>query len=161
MVELGHSWHQTTAGRIERGARGVSAEEVTGLAAALETTVVGLLDPMASGAPEDIDLGSRVLNLLPPHAARQLILNETRPWDTTQRSYVVLWSGNKPVNGGIPLDSEEGLAYLRQTLGGKAPADFIEKIVGLAREAMTPEWKAALRDAVEAEAAREAGGTAP
>ncbi len=110
MVELGHSWHQTTAGRIERGLRGVSAEEAGGLAAALETTVVGLLDPLATEEPDYfIDLGPSA-QPLSRRAARRLILNEDTLWDTTRREGLLVWHGNKLVVVRIPLDTEDALA---------------------------------------------------
>lgn len=59
MTELGHKWYGTTVGRIEKGERVVTVEELFGLSLALQTTVHQLLSPSSRGteASTCVDLG--------------------------------------------------------------------------------------------------------
>src|SRR6266581_8369991 len=46
MRALGHdSWHRQTMGKVERGERRVTGEEILGLAYALETSIAALMMP--------------------------------------------------------------------------------------------------------------------
>jgi 8-oxo-dGTP diphosphatase len=66
MRALGYtSWHRQTMGNVERGERRVTAEEIFGLAVALETTIAALMSPLPDdkvvefpSAPEPVTVWS-------------------------------------------------------------------------------------------------------
>ncbi|HEY2552422.1 MAG TPA: helix-turn-helix transcriptional regulator [Streptosporangiaceae bacterium] len=61
MNALGYdTWHRQTMGNVERGERRVSAEEVLGLAHALQTTVAALMNPIPDDKVVDFPNGAAV-----------------------------------------------------------------------------------------------------
>lgn len=58
MQALGFDWHQQTVARVELGKRSVTAEEIMGLAIALETTIQHLLAPSESDGETQVALPS-------------------------------------------------------------------------------------------------------
>lgn len=59
MTELGHSWTRATSGEVERNARHVNVDELSGLALSLGVTIGQLLDPTGPdhGRSLGLDLG--------------------------------------------------------------------------------------------------------
>lgn len=51
------TWHRQTMGKVERAERRLTAEEVLGLAACLETTVQQLMSPRITDAPVELPSG--------------------------------------------------------------------------------------------------------
>lgn len=54
-------WHRQTMGKIERGERRVMAEEVLGLALALETSLMSLIEPVREDGPIALPSGAALL----------------------------------------------------------------------------------------------------
>ena len=89
MRELGFdTWHRQTMGKVERSERRVTAEEIIGLALALETTVPRLLEPLTEDEWVQIPSGES----LPPGVFTDLVRGRI-PEDFT-------WYKNSPVRAG-------------------------------------------------------------
>jgi 8-oxo-dGTP diphosphatase len=82
------TWHRQTMGKVERSERRVTAEEIIGLALALETTVPRLLEPLTEDEWVQIPSGES----LPPGVFTDLIRGRI-PGDFT-------WYKNSPVRMG-------------------------------------------------------------
>jgi transcriptional regulator with XRE-family HTH domain len=108
MRDLGFkTWHRQTMGKVERGERRVSAEEVLGLAACLGTTVQHLMSPLPQDGPVELSAGERALSV---GQVRSLVFGQG-PNDEEFRGSAVRgardvrglsWSGNA-----LELDSGE------------------------------------------------------
>lgn len=87
MRTLGYdNWIRQTVSRTERGERRVLAEEVVGLAIALQTSVWQLMTPWEDDEP--IDLQPRGLREVPPAYLRGLVRGPVYG--------SIVWDGDKP-----------------------------------------------------------------
>jgi len=77
-------WHRQTMGKVERGERRLLAEEVFGLALALETSFMSLLEPVREDGPIALPSGAELLFL----AVHELI------WGGSD--YTVRWHDDVP-----------------------------------------------------------------
>ena len=84
MRALGYSWHPQTVGEVEKGNRRVTAEEILGLALALETTVIGLLSPVQDDKLVKLPSGEE----LDVRAVHELIWAGSGP--------AISWDGDAP-----------------------------------------------------------------
>jgi transcriptional regulator with XRE-family HTH domain len=71
MSRLGHAWWRATVSEVERSGRGVTVDELVGLALALGVTIADLLDP--AGPAEARNAGLYVGDVAYPGGARYLI----------------------------------------------------------------------------------------
>lgn len=104
MRALGFPWHQQTVGAVERDERRVSAEEVLGLALALQTVMAELLKPAELfGAPEPMKAV-----VLP--SGDSLTVNDVMGLVYSANDGAVTWDGDKPIfsPGGARPTQESG-----------------------------------------------------
>ena len=131
MRALGYdTWHRQTMGKVERGERRITAEEVLGLSVAMETSIAALLMPDADAKQVTLP-GGQVLGI----AAIRFSVR-------AGHAVAVSWQGDQPVfpdpfaplQGVIPQADQETFrtqvrdevldeveALIRQRLGG--PSD--------------------------------------
>jgi transcriptional regulator with XRE-family HTH domain len=79
------AWHRPTLGNIERGSRGVRAEELVGLARALEVTMSRLLEPQPEDKQVELPNGE-------PFSVRSV-----RMLVAEGNDHAILWKGNVPL----------------------------------------------------------------
>lgn len=84
MNALGFSWHAQTVGQVEKAARRVTAEEVLGLAYALETSVGVLMEPSADESHISLPSG-------------RVVDSASASWSVRHfNDGTVTWNGNVP-----------------------------------------------------------------
>jgi hypothetical protein len=85
MRALGFDWQRQTVAGVEKGTRRVMAEEVLGLALALETTVTLLLSPadpdVVVALPSGAELPAVSLVRLTGHGVSRAFNDRTITWD--------------------------------------------------------------------------------
>jgi len=101
MANLGHGWARQTVSEVERSRRGVSVDELLGLALAMQTSASALIYPYGSDDPPPTDVG-----LPQPLTANQLLIviggvvgERAPPW--IRSSGELGWLDNKPNLRGI------------------------------------------------------------
>ena len=99
MASLGHHWVRQTVGEVERSGRVVSIDEQLGLAMALGTSLITLLDPSAirgqdESAPTDIGLRTVLMDDLWPLLVGSWV-GRLMPYNETFGT--VKWDENEPV----------------------------------------------------------------
>ena len=110
MASLGHRWVRQTVGEVERSGRVVSIDEQLGLAMALGTSLITLLDPSAirgqdEPAPTDVGLRTVLMDDLWPllvgsRVGRLVPYNETFgtvKWDENEPVRWVTFTATAPV----------------------------------------------------------------
>ena len=108
MAVLGFAWKQATLSELERGLRPTGVDELCGLALALGTTVVRLLDPAGFedtlgvsvdlGIPTDVECEPQ-WNVLDVERMRGLLVWEDAPWGPDV-GLVVGWTPDNKLDGG-------------------------------------------------------------
>ena len=109
MANLGHGWARQTVGEVERSRRGVSVDELLGLAMALQTSAVTLLDPSAMRDQDEPPLTD--IGLPEPVTVRELFViiagvfgEPPLPFaDRGIKTQAIKWSGNEQT----PHNSED------------------------------------------------------
>jgi transcriptional regulator with XRE-family HTH domain len=87
MRALGHdTWHRQTMGKVERGERRVTGEEMIALALALETTIAALMAPRDEDGAVELRSGAR----LPVEVVRLSAVGKIVDG-------AVRWDGDEPV----------------------------------------------------------------
>ena len=102
MANLGHGWVRQTVGEVERSRRSVSVDELLGLAMALKTSAITLLDPSATRDQDEPPLTD--IGLTEPVTVNQLFVFitgvlGTRPLPFATegiKSQALGWSDNEP-----------------------------------------------------------------
>lgn len=115
MVDLGwEKWSRAAVSEVERSGRSVTVDELFALAAALETTVAVLLDPMGiEGRPSPgVDFGGP--EAIPAVLARDMVR-------AREPAVLIEWDGNRALRTilmtmapGKELDAQETAEALRQ-----------------------------------------------
>lgn len=95
MRALGFSWHPQTVGEVENGRRRVTAEEILGLAAALETSVGRIMSPLNEDRHLKLPSGQTIPGAM------------VRDPMGFARDNSITWEGNVP-GFGTPSLPEEG-----------------------------------------------------
>jgi transcriptional regulator with XRE-family HTH domain len=78
------SWRRQTVANVEKNTRRVTAEEVFGLALALETRLMGLMEPVTSDDPISLPSGASMAFM----AVHEML------WGASQ--YAIAWDGDTP-----------------------------------------------------------------
>jgi hypothetical protein len=134
MRALGYKeWLYQTVGKVERGKRRVTAEEIRGLAWSLETSVAALMKPT-----ED----DRFIEF--PSGAALAVVSDRRSVDGANDG-AVRWSGNEPVFPGLAVTRAEAgtwieelgpaarlqLEDIRSAVGAQdQPPDYLQREIG-------------------------------
>jgi len=106
MRALGYeTWYRQTMGKVERAERRVSAEEILGLAAALETTVARLMTPLWEDKWIELPSGES----LRVGAVVTLVTGELAADDSIPQD--IHWYENKPVRTIIPPHEGEAVQW--------------------------------------------------
>jgi hypothetical protein len=85
MRALGYeTWHRQTMGKVERGERRVTAEEVFALSLALETTIAALMEPKEEDKVIDLPSGGALAVEVVRFSAAGKILHGAVQWDGDQ-----------------------------------------------------------------------------
>ncbi len=113
MKALGFDWYPQTVGNTERGSRRLAAEELLGLAYALETTIASL-----TAASEDDQLVELPSGAIIAAASVRKSVGGTK-------DFAVQWDGDKPV---IPpavseMQGPHGTTHMLRGGGAFAPDD--------------------------------------
>lgn len=99
MRALGYSaWRRQTVANVEKGARRLTAEEMLGLAVALETSLVGLLEPV---------MDDKMIEMPSGHAIPVIVVHELI-WGGSE--YSVTWQGEIPAFPADRLPETRGYA---------------------------------------------------
>jgi len=159
MTKLGHGWYGSTVGRVEKGTRVVTAEELIGLALALHPiTPYYLLSPISQGpvGAADIDLGPDIpLPLLPSSRVDRMFRARRK---TLASPPLVIWEGNEP-KAWTPTDGQGRLHDLIRELLDLIRDLEAEEMIKDAAKLMVAGWDS--KDVLEAVESWCAGNLVP
>jgi transcriptional regulator with XRE-family HTH domain len=117
MNQLGFAgWTHVTVSDVERGVRSTGVDELFGLAIALGTYVITLLDPLFSGDQEPgVDLGVPLPDDLRSEFARRFLVSEEDPWQQDRFPATSYGEYRKQFEK-LPNAREERIASKRRTV---------------------------------------------
>lgn len=129
MTKLGHAWYGSTVGRVEKGERAVSVEELIGLSLALHpiTPYQLLTPPVDEENPTDIDLGPD--SPIPTLTRKQVDRLFRARGMLLPPPPVVVWEGNDP-KAWTPAENEFRLGDLLDAVEADLGTEAAKALLG-------------------------------